>query len=65
MIEDFFVVDLDDMEVILNIQWMQTLNEYTQSFKRQSGWKDGSPEGNVKWRAEGNLDTTDGSYFST
>ena len=31
--EDFFVVDLDDMEVILGIQWMETLDEYTQSFK--------------------------------
>lgn len=32
--EDFFIVDLDDMEVILGIQWMETLDEYTQSFKR-------------------------------
>lgn len=32
--EDFFVVDLDDMEVILGIQWMESLDEYTQSFKR-------------------------------
>ena len=31
--EDFFVVDLDDMEVILGIYWMETLDEYTQSFK--------------------------------
>ena len=31
--EDFFRVDLDDMEVILGIQWMETLDEYTQSFK--------------------------------
>ena len=30
---DFFVVDLDDMEVMLVIQWMETLDEYTQSFK--------------------------------
>ena len=34
VIEDFFIVDLDDMEVILGIQWMETLDEYTQSFKR-------------------------------
>ena len=32
--EDFFIVDLADMEVILEIQWMETLNEYTQNFKR-------------------------------
>ena len=32
--EDFFIVDLVDMEVILGIQWMETLDEYTQSFKR-------------------------------
>ena len=32
--EDFFIVDLADMEVILGIQWMETLDEYTQSFKR-------------------------------
>ena len=31
--EDFFIVDLDDMEVILGIQSMETLDEYTQSFK--------------------------------
>ena len=30
---DFFIVDLADMEVILGIQWMETLDEYTQSFK--------------------------------
>ena len=27
--EDFFIVNLDDMEVILGIQWMETLDEYT------------------------------------
>ena len=32
--EDFFIVDLDGMEVILGIQLMETLHEYTQSFKR-------------------------------
>ena len=32
--EDFFIVELDDMEVILGIQWMETLDGYTQSFKR-------------------------------
>ena len=32
--EDFFIVDLADMEVILGIQWMEALDEYTQSFKR-------------------------------
>ena len=31
--EDFFIVDLADMEIILGIQWMETLHEYTQSFK--------------------------------
>ena len=34
MTEDFFIVDLAEMEVILGIQWMETLDEYTQSFKR-------------------------------
>ena len=34
MVEDFFIVDLADMEVILGIQWMETLDEYTQSFKQ-------------------------------
>ena len=34
VMEDFFIVDLDDMEVILGIQWMETLDEYTQSFKQ-------------------------------
>ena len=29
MTEDFFIVDLDDMEVILGIQCMETLDEYT------------------------------------
>ena len=29
----FFIMDLDDMEVILGIQWMETLDENTQSFK--------------------------------
>ena len=29
----FFVVYLDDMEVILGIQCMETLDEYTQCFK--------------------------------
>lgn len=29
LIDDFFVVDLDDIEVILGIQWMETLDEYT------------------------------------
>ena len=29
VIEDFFIVDLDDMEVILGIQWMETLDEST------------------------------------
>ena len=28
-----FIVNLDDMEVILGIQWMETLDEYTQSLK--------------------------------
>lgn len=32
--KDFFIVDLDDMEVILGIQWIKTLDEYTQSFKQ-------------------------------
>jgi len=32
--EDFFIVDLADMEVILGIQSMETLDEYTQSFKQ-------------------------------
>ena len=32
--EDFFIVDLANMEFILGIQWMETLDEYTQSFKR-------------------------------
>ena len=32
--EEFFIVDLANMEVILGIQWMETLDEYTQSFKR-------------------------------
>ena len=27
--EDFFIMDLADMEVILGIQWMETLDEYT------------------------------------
>lgn len=31
--KDFFIVDLDDMEVILGIHWIETLDEYTQSFK--------------------------------
>lgn len=34
MTDDFFVVDLDEMDVILGIQWMETLDQYTQSFKR-------------------------------
>ena len=33
MTEDFFIMDLVDMEVILGIQWMETLDEYTQSLK--------------------------------
>ena len=45
--EDFFVVDLDDMEVILGIQWMETLDEYTKLQTSgvfiQSGWKEGGP----------------------
>ena len=32
--EDFFIVDLDVIEVILGIQWMATLDEYTQSFEQ-------------------------------
>ena len=32
--EDIFIVDLADMEVILGIQWMEMLDEYTQSFKQ-------------------------------
>ena len=32
--KDFFIVDLNDMEVILGIQWMETLDEYTRSFKQ-------------------------------
>jgi len=34
--KDFFIVDLDDIEVILGIQWMDTLDAYTQSFKRMN-----------------------------
>ena len=34
VIDDFFVVDLDDMEVMLDVQWMETLDEYTSSFKQ-------------------------------
>lgn len=30
VMEDFFIVDLDDMEVILGIQWMESLDEYTE-----------------------------------
>lgn len=30
---DFFIVNLDDMEVIMGIQLRETLNGYTQSFK--------------------------------
>ena len=29
MTEDFFLVDLDDMEIIFHIQWMENLDEYT------------------------------------
>ena len=36
MTEDFFIVELTDMEVILGIQWMEMLDEYTQSFKRMN-----------------------------
>ena len=31
--EDFFIVGLANMEVILGIHWMETLDEYMQSFK--------------------------------
>lgn len=66
---DFFVVDLDDMEVILDIQWMETLNEYTKfqedGVLLQSGWQKGSVEGDVKWRPKGNLDTRDGGNLQT
>lgn len=34
MTDDFFVVDLDDMDVILGVQWMETLDQYMQSLKR-------------------------------
>ena len=29
VIKDFFIVNLANMEVILGIQWMETLDEYT------------------------------------
>lgn len=31
---DFFVIDLVDIDIILSIQWLETLDQYTQSFKR-------------------------------
>ena len=34
VMEEFFIVDLTDMEVILGIKWMETLDQYTQSFKQ-------------------------------
>ena len=33
VMEEFFIVDLTDMEIILGIKWMETLDMYTQSFK--------------------------------
>lgn len=32
--DDFFMIDLDDTYAILGIQWMEILDQYTQSFKR-------------------------------
>lgn len=32
--DDFFAIDLVDTEIILGIQWMETLDQYTQSFER-------------------------------
>ena len=31
---DFFVIDLVDTDIILGIQWLETLDQYSQSFKR-------------------------------
>ena len=30
----FFVIDLVDTDIILDIQWLETLDQYTQRFKR-------------------------------
>ena len=34
LIDDLFVIDLVDTDIILHIQLMETLDQYTQSFKR-------------------------------
>ena len=34
MIDDLFVMDLVDTDIILGIQWLETLDQYTQNFKR-------------------------------
>ena len=31
---DFFFIDLVDTDIILGIQWLETFDQYTQSFKR-------------------------------
>ena len=32
--DDLFVIDLVHTNIILGIQWLETLDQYTQSFKR-------------------------------
>ena len=34
MADDFFVIDLVDTDIFLGIQWLETLDQYTESFKR-------------------------------
>ena len=34
--DDFFVIDLVDTDIILGIQWLETFDQYTQSFKRMN-----------------------------
>jgi len=34
LIGDFFFIDLVDTDIIVGIQWLETLDHYTQSFKR-------------------------------
>ena len=34
IVDDFFIIDLVDTDIVLGIQWLETLDQYTQSFKR-------------------------------
>lgn len=57
--DDFFLVDLDDMKVILGIQFQKD------GVLLSSGWQKGSSKGNVEWEPKGNLAMVDGGNLLT